>query len=83
MSPKTIAPVGHTSAHAGVTAPSLSLSAESPARVAAARAARMRCTQKEHFSITPLLLTVTSGLKLQFMGSGTSLNPNQLKTRTL
>ncbi len=33
--------------------------------------------------MTPLLRTVTSGLKAQFIGSGTSLNPNQLKTRTL
>ena len=60
-SPKVIAPVGQDSMQAGITAPSASFPG-SPRRAASARASWMRCTQKEHFSITPRLRTVTSGL---------------------
>src|SRR5512135_1147303 len=61
-SPKLMAPVGQASMHAGTTAPSGRWSFDFPFRVAAARAAFTRWMQKEHFSITPRLLTVTSGL---------------------
>ncbi len=33
-------------------------------------AARMRCTQKVHFSMTPFSRTVTSGLSSKCSGSG-------------
>ena len=58
-------------------------------RVASERAARTRCTQKEHFSMTPRLRTVTSGLFFICIGSrvfssaffamrGTSQRKNEL-----
>ena len=61
-SPNVIAPVGQASMQAGTTAPSGKCVFSFPSRVAAARASRIRWTQKEHFSITPRLRTVTSGL---------------------
>src|SRR5512135_722558 len=61
-SPKLMAPVGHASMHAGTTAPSGKWSFDFPSRIAPARAALTRWMQNEHFSITPRLRTVTSGL---------------------
>src|SRR3954469_7896283 len=58
ISPKTIASAGHACWHAVLSS--------SPIRVSAIsvdmRARLMRCTQYVHFSITPRLRTVTSGL---------------------
>ena len=45
-------------------------------------AALIRCTQKEHFSMTPFCRTVTSGFSCQFKGSGRA-KVNQLNRRTL
>src|SRR5664280_80502 len=78
-SPKTIARAGHVCAHAGTIAPSFtglcaSLAAFSPNR--------MRCTQKVHFSMTPLERTVTSGFNCMFRGFGNS-GSCQLNTLTL
>ena len=54
-----IAPDGQVWAQAGVIAPSVSTM---PRTRASFSANRMRETQKVHFSITPLVRTVTSGL---------------------
>src|SRR5262249_43085895 len=57
-SPNTIARDGHACAHAVVNS---SAASGRPSRRARCSASRMRCTQKVHFSITPLPRTVTSG----------------------
>ena len=53
-----------------------------PSFLATCSALRMRCTQKVHFSITPLERTVTSGLSCMLSGAGNA-GSAQLKTRTL
>ena len=60
-SPKTMAPVGQDSMQAGTTSPSAKRSLVRPSR-SPGRGIGTRCTQKEHFSMTPRLRTVTSGL---------------------
>ena len=48
------------------------------------RASLMRCTQYVHFSITPRLRTVTSGLRMQLrLGVSQSGSSRKLKRRTL
>ena len=70
-SPKTIAPVGHACWQAVWTVPSTMELDSAPDCVPPARthlflvaifACWMRCVQKEHFSMTPRMRTVTSGL---------------------
>ena len=69
---------------AGLHARRLDLTVEDRAaldpRLFAAR--RMRCTQNVHFSISPTLRTVTSGLSCCSRGASNS-GPKKLKTRTL
>src|SRR6185312_9272526 len=60
MSPKVIASVGQTCWQAVLISPSLICRSSFSE---AMRAAVMRCTQYVHFSITPRLRTVTSGLR--------------------
>ncbi len=77
--PNTIASVGHARWHAVTT---------SPGRIgrfstsATCSAARIRCTQYVHFSITPRDRTVTDGLYCSDASSVRSY-ANQLKRRTL
>src|SRR5579885_1787637 len=77
--PKTIAFVGQAWAQAGVISPSLT---SLPSSFALSSPKRILCTQNVHFSITPLVLTVTSGFNCQLRGSG-HLYVNQLKRLTL
>src|ERR1051326_84230 len=61
LSPNTIASVGHACAHAVVTSPSRTRRFSFSASIFAWL---MRCTQYVHFSITPRVRTVTSGLRI-------------------
>ena len=70
---------GQVWAQAGVISPSAT---GRPSRLAVCSAARMRCTQKVHFSMTPLERTVTSGFSCQSSGR-TNWVSRQLKVRTL
>ena len=82
MLPKTIASDGQAWAQAVTTSPSAS--GRSASR-AVCWAARIRWTQKVHFSMTPRARTVTSGLSWRLSGSGKAFlaYANQLKYRTL
>ena len=70
---------GQVCAQAGVMSPSFTSTRRTRASF---WAKRMRCTQNVHFSITPPLRTVTSGLSCRSSGAGNS-GGNQLKRRTL
>src|SRR4051794_28248841 len=85
-----MAPVEQAAWHAVFTDPSFS---GVPAFLASSLAACRRCWHIEHFSITPLLRTTTSGFSTIFPSSccagltiaksGLLLKSNQLKRRTL
>src|SRR5258708_3357139 len=81
MLPKTMASVGQACWHAVRISPSMiSRSSFSDAM----RASLMRWTQYVHFSITPRLRTVTSGLRIIFrLGESKSANRKKLNRRTL
>ena len=76
-SPKTIACVGHAWPHAGTIAPSgIDQVGENSTPPCCAHwflkaifACEIRCVQKVHFSITPRVRTVTSGLYCIFVQS--------------
>jgi hypothetical protein len=60
ISPKTIASVGHDCWQAVTMSPSWT---GTPSALARSFPSRIRWTQKVHFSMTPLVRTVTSGFK--------------------
>ena len=79
MSPKTMACDGQLCAHAGETSPSRTGRSSSRAR---SLPSCIRWTQNEHFSMTPSLRAVTSGLSCRLSGASNS-GMNQLNRRTL
>ena len=75
--PKTIAPAGQASTHAGVYAGGF---VSPPAAACASWAACSRWLQKVHFSTTPRVLVETSGLSVSGSRPGQS-GSHQLKDR--